>query len=100
MQKALTENTGGLKPGGGKFRDYPDRTADAIYSGAVQAIAGAVERMAALLNSTIGREPECILSGGAARQLHPHLNVSTTVVDNLVLEGLAVISQEILEEQP
>jgi type III pantothenate kinase len=100
MQKALTENTGTLKLEGGKFRDYPDCTADAIYSGAVQATGGAVDRVAALLNSTLGREPKCMLSGGAAKQLQPHLNVSTTIVDNLVLEGLAVIAQEIPETQP
>jgi type III pantothenate kinase len=99
MQKALTENTGAVKPGAGKFRDYPDRTADAIYTGAVHAIAGAVERMAALLGATIGREPDCILSGGAARQLQPYLKVNTTFVDNLVLEGLAFIAQDVPETQ-
>jgi len=94
MQNALTENTGSLEPGAGKFRDYPDRTADAIYSGALHAIAGAVERMFALLSSTLGRVPDCILSGGAAQQLQPQLHVNATVVDNLVLEGLVMIAQE------
>ncbi len=100
MQKALMENTGALKSAAGKFCDYPDRTADAIYSGALHSIAGAIERMAALLGSTIGREPDCILSGGAAHQLQPHLKVNTTIADNLVLEGLALIAQEIPEAQP
>ncbi|MDN5753339.1 MAG: type III pantothenate kinase [Nitrosospira sp.] len=94
MQKILIENTASLKPGNGKFRDYPDSTADAIYSGAVHALAGAVERMAALLATTLGRTPDCILSGGAAQQLQPRLNVNAKVVDSLVLEGLVLIARE------
>jgi type III pantothenate kinase len=94
MQKALMGNTAVPKPETGKFRDYPDSTADAIYSGALHAIAGAVERMSALLTITLGRVPDCILSGGGAQQLHARLHVNATVVDNLVLEGLVVIAQE------
>lgn len=94
MQKALVGNTAFLKPEAGKFRDYPDSTADAIYSGALHAIAGAIERMAALLTVTLGRVPECILSGGGAQQLRAQLPAEATVVDNLVLEGLVVIAQE------
>ncbi|SEL44200.1 type III pantothenate kinase [Nitrosovibrio tenuis] len=94
MQKALTGNTASLKSETGKFRDYPDSTADAIYSGALHAITGAVERMTTLLSVTLGRVPDCILSGGAAPQLQPQLHVNAIVVDNLVLEGLVVIAQE------
>lgn len=94
MRKILIENTASLKPDAGKFRDYPDSTADAVYSGAVHATAGAVERMAALLTVTLGHAPDCILSGGAAQQLQPRLNVQARVVDNLVLEGLILIARE------
>lgn len=94
MQKALAGSTALLKPVTGKFSDYPDSTADAIYSGALHAIAGAVERMTALLTLTLGRVPDCILSGGAAHRLQPQLHVNAAVVDNLVLEGLVVIAQE------
>lgn len=83
-----------VEPADGKFCDYPDNTADAIYSGAVQAMAGAVERMAALLAGTLGHTPDCILSGGAAQQLQPQLNINAKVMDNLVLEGLLVIARE------
>jgi type III pantothenate kinase len=94
MQKILIENTASLKLEDGKFRDYPDSTADAIYSGAMHALAGAVERMAALLTITLGHVPDCILSGGAAQQLQPQLNVNTKVMNNLVLEGLILIAHE------
>jgi len=94
MQKILIENTASLKLESGKFRDYPDSTADAIYSGTMHALAGAVERMAALLAITLGHVPDCILSGGTAQQLQPQLNVNTKVMDNLVLEGLVLIAHE------
>jgi type III pantothenate kinase len=94
MQKMSLGDIALLKPEDGKFCDYPDNTADALYSGAMHAMAGAAERMAALLASTLGRVPECILSGGAAQQLQLQLKVNTKVMDNLVLEGLVVIARE------
>src|SRR5688500_16363421 len=97
MQKILVEDIESLKSGDGKFCDYPDSTADALYSGAVHALAGAIERMSALLAGTLGRVPECILSGGAAQQLQPQLNVNVKVMDNLVLQGLLAIARETSE---
>ena len=94
MQKMSLGDITPLKPEDGKFCDYPDNTADALYSGAMHAMAGAVERMAALLAGTLGHVPECILSGGAAQQLQPLLKVNTKVMDDLVLQGLAVIARE------
>ncbi|MGH8755398.1 MAG: type III pantothenate kinase, partial [Burkholderiales bacterium] len=67
-------------------------TADAIESGAVQALCGAIEGMRSALRA--GKAPQCLLSGGNARDLHPHLNPPAKVMDNLVLEGLVVIAAE------
>jgi type III pantothenate kinase len=94
MQKALIEHTASLERGNGKFCEYPDRTEDAIYTGALHAMAGAVDRMAMLLAVTLGRVPDCILSGGAAQQLQARLEVTAKVIDNLVLDGLRVIARE------
>ena len=94
MQKILMTDIVSLKSGKGKFCDYPDSTADAIRSGAVHATAGAIERMAVMLASTLGRVPDVILTGGSAQQLLPQLNVKAKVVDNLVLRGLLTIAQE------
>jgi type III pantothenate kinase len=57
-------------------------------------MAGAVDRMAMLLAVTLGRVPDCILSGGAAQQLQARLEVTAKVIDNLVLDGLRVIARE------
>src|SRR5262249_2725977 len=43
MLEALAANTAALKSEPGTFRAFPDNTADALYSGAVQAICGAIE---------------------------------------------------------
>jgi type III pantothenate kinase len=94
MQKALVENTASLEQGNGKFCEYPDRTEDAMYTGALHAMAGAVDRMAVILSATLGRVPHCILSGGAAQQLQAQLDVTTEVIDNLVLDGLRIIAGE------
>jgi type III pantothenate kinase len=94
MQKALIENTASLQQGNGKFCEYPDRTEDAMYTGALHAMAGAIDRMAVILAATLGRVPDCILSGGAAQQLQARLDVTTVVIDNLVLDGLRIIARE------
>jgi type III pantothenate kinase len=78
----------------GEFHDYPNNTADAIHSGAIQALVGAVERMTALLTVTLGHVPKCIISGGGSQQLQSQLSMNANVVDNLVLEGLVLIADE------
>lgn len=97
MQSVLVEHTASLQPGEGRFCDYPDSTADAIFSGAVHALAGAVERMAALLTATLGHVPDCILCGGAAWQLQSRLNLNVSVMENLVLEGLILIARDSMD---
>ena len=97
MQKIVMKDIASLKSVEGKFCDYPDSTADAIYSGAVHAMAGAIERMTVMFTGTLGRVPDCILCGGAAPQLLSQLNVNAKVMDNLVLQGLLVIAQEKLQ---
>jgi type III pantothenate kinase len=94
MRTTLTGNTGVLHEDNGEFCDYPDSTGDAIYSGAMHAMAGSIERMAALLANTLGHTPVCILSGGGAQQLQPRLNVPVKAIENLVLEGLFAIAHE------
>lgn len=99
MREALAGKTAGIAPYGGMlaqggFKPFPTNTADAVYSGALCALAGTVKRMAAQLAAASGTRPLCILSGGAAHLLLPHLNIPLRRVDNLVLEGLIRIAQE------
>ncbi len=93
MQAALAANTAGLQVASGQYADFPTRTEDAIFSGAVAAMAGAVEKMAAVLGSRQGHAPQCLISGGDAARLHARLSVAATIVDNLVLDGLIEIAR-------
>ena len=91
MRTALADNTADLPAGGGDMRDLPVNTFDAIASGSVLATVGAIERMFRHLTGEV--QPLCLLSGGAAGALAPHLTVPYRLVDNLVLEGLATIAE-------
>ncbi|MBI2293729.1 MAG: type III pantothenate kinase [Betaproteobacteria bacterium] len=94
MRKALAEHTAALKLQPGKFSFFPNTTGDAIVSGAIDALAGAIERMARFLEEAGQPQPACVLSGGGAALLEPYLNLEVKVVDNLVLEGLLAIARE------
>ena len=88
MRDALARDTANLAAREGAFSYFPDNTGDAIFSGAVNALAGAVERVVHYLEESAGAAPPVVLSGGAAVLIEKRLNAPLTVVDNLVLEGL------------
>lgn len=92
MRRALTESTAAIGEDGGHYRDIPQNTSDAVYSGALSAMVGAVWHMNALLAGEIKRAPTCLLSGGDAQVLFPLLSGKTRMVDNLVLDGLIRIA--------
>lgn len=92
MLDALEAGTAGLRVPSGEFQTFPTNTSNALMSGGVHALAGASERMARLLSERSGRTPRVLLAGGAAPKLAPHLQFAYTMVDNLVLEGLARIA--------
>lgn len=91
MRQALARHTADLPEARGHHALLPDNTDDAIVSGSIEATVGAVERMAKRLASRPAGAGSflCLLSGGAADQLAPHLELPLRRVDNLVLEGLA-----------
>lgn len=91
MQQSLRNNTAQLGVHEGQVSDFPRNTADAIASGAMQATAGAIRQQYALLAAK--GEVRCILSGGAANSLVPHLGIAAEMVENLVLRGLQIIGQ-------
>jgi type III pantothenate kinase len=97
MQHSLIVGTAQLKPSQGEYVPFPLNTADAVFSGSIQASCGAIQRQHGLLNDS---GAPIVLSGGAARTLlQPYLNkdlanVPLRVVDNLVLQGLLIIAQE------
>jgi len=94
MLQALAENTAGLKVAPGEFRAFPDNTADALYSGAMRAVCGAIE----LMREQIDTNPahvRCYLAGGAAPEIAQHLNPPFEIVEDLVLEGVLALAAEL-----
>jgi type III pantothenate kinase len=92
MASALVSGTAGLPQASGQFATFPDNTADAIASGAVLAVSGAIDRMRDAL-AAMGPAPRIVLSGGAASALAPHLTTPVVSVPYLVLEGLRVVAE-------
>jgi type III pantothenate kinase len=91
MLQSLADRTAGLKVAPGSFADWPTTTPDALYSGAMHAVCGAIELMRMKLHRD-DSAVKCFLSGGAAQEVASHLAGPVEVVDNLVLEGVLVLA--------
>ncbi|MGH6690572.1 MAG: type III pantothenate kinase [Gammaproteobacteria bacterium] len=100
MRAALGRNTARLRPRRGRFAYFPSRTADAIESGTINALAGAVERMVRFMRQAGEAAPLTVLAGGAAQVIAPQLNGAVEVMDNLVLEGLVRIALDSFITRP
>jgi type III pantothenate kinase len=91
MLQAMAGRAASFRIPPGRVHDFPTNTPDALASGAVQAVCGAIEQMRIQLR----REHvvvKCYLTGGAAHEIAPHLTGPLEVVDNLVLEGVLVLA--------
>jgi type III pantothenate kinase len=97
MLRSLHEKTAALPDADGVYTEYPIQTVDAIVSGCQHAQAGAVERIYDLYRRDHS-DLLCLVSGGAAKALEPHLAIVFRYHDNLVLEGLYHISHALLLE--
>jgi type III pantothenate kinase len=92
MLRALEMGTAGLKVPTGETVDFPTNTSDALMSGGVFAIAGAIERQYKLLSGG-GTQPMLLMTGGAAVKLAPTLDLPFEMIDSLIFEGLLRIEQ-------
>lgn len=94
MLEALVLKTAGVRGHKGQFQWIPTNTADAVHSGAMQALTGAIERMYRHVEKIQAVQPMCILCGGGASLLQPLLAMPLRVEENLVLEGLIRIARQ------
>lgn len=69
-------------------------TEDGISAGCALALAGLVERCLAEARGRLGPATRCILTGGAAPQLAPLLTETVEQVPDLVLRGLALVTDD------
>ena len=96
MQRCLMDGTSRLgqeiSSVSGSLHDFPTNTADAIASGVLLATTGAIRQQYALLAEKYS--VRCIVSGGAADFLLPHLGFQAERVENIVLRGMQLIGQD------
>ncbi len=96
MARSLALNTAQLPQVGEQIEivtPFADNTHDAIVSGCIAAQTGAIEHAAGALEKRHGTV-QCILSGGAAAMIAPHLSIPCDRVDNLVLIGLHAVAMQ------
>ncbi|HWR77515.1 MAG TPA: type III pantothenate kinase, partial [Thiobacillus sp.] len=65
-----------------------------VQSGIVAALCGAIQLQHARLAEAAGTAPHCLLTGGDAGGLLPHLAVPAEHVPALVLEGMDCVTRE------
>lgn len=93
MQSSLVASTAQLAHTAGVWHKFPCNTADAMFSGSIQATIGAIHLQYEALLTVCG-SLRCLLSGGAANHIQPYLKLPFVRVDNLVLQGMAIIGGE------
>lgn len=94
MRQALARETARVVETQGQWRAFPQTTADAVQSGIVAALCGAIEQQHARLATAASSPPRCLLTGGDAETLLPHLTVPAEHVPALVLEGIERVAAE------
>ena len=94
MHEALAAHTARLSAERGNFTPFPRTTRDALTSGAIQALCGAIERMREAMLAAGHQDPVLVFSGGAAEFVARHMGRPLRIVDKLVLEGLVQIALE------
>lgn len=92
MKAALAGGTARLPLASGTFADFPVTTDDAIETGCLNALSGAVEVMVMRLGAAGQREVHVVLTGGDAWRIAPLLKGEVSMADNLPLYGLAALA--------
>lgn len=73
---------------------FADNTLGGITQGAAHALASLIDRSVATLQRAFGETPTLLLTGGASERVAPLIEARGEIVPDLVLRGLAVLSQE------
>jgi type III pantothenate kinase len=97
MQVALAGNTAQLNVAEGNAADFATNTQDAIESGGLNAVCGAITIMLKRLEKHSGWLPKLILSGGDANKIIEALKLNAKQVimtENIVLQGLVLLEKD------
>ena len=94
MQRALQQGTEKVAEVSGVCQIFPRTTVDAVQSGIIAALCGAIQRQFEHLTKVAGKPPCVILTGGDAETLLPFLNMKVELAPLLVLEGMERVTRE------
>jgi type III pantothenate kinase len=89
----------------GTYAEFPRNTPDAIQTGCLSAVVGAIHLMQKRLEKRSGWLPKLVMTGGDARFIAQALNVQAAntgtkqviIIENLVLQGLVLLGKELPE---
>ncbi|HEY0179369.1 MAG TPA: type III pantothenate kinase [Dokdonella sp.] len=88
MREAVLGGTARVGAVDGQWSEMPQSTADAVFSGALCAASGAIDRFRVAAERRLGAPPALLVSGGGADELVP-LVAGAERRHDLVLHGLA-----------
>ncbi len=97
MHESLSNNAAQLKMGEGISQNFPINTQDAIATGSLNAVAGAIGIMLKRLEKQCGWLPKLILSGGDANKIADALKLNlkqVIITENIVLQGLVLLAKD------
>jgi type III pantothenate kinase len=95
MRQALLQGTAQVaETAAGQWQAFPRTTADAVQSGIVAALCGTIQLQHARLAEVAATAPQCLLTGGDAGLVAPHLAVPAEQVPTLVLEGIECVARK------
>lgn len=97
MRGALVQGAAGVTGDAGRYEAFPRCTADAVHSGVVAALCGAVRAQYAHLAAVTRAAPHCLVTGGDAEMLLPHFGLPAELVAGLVLEGIDRVAKTEIE---
>ena len=102
MLGGLAGNTAALSVDAGDWTAQPTNTRDALATGAIDAMVGAIEHGHQRLSLRLRERgvvpvPRIVLTGGSAYRLLQHLADGNTVIDSLVLEGVRLLAKSSIE---
>lgn len=106
LRASLRQNTAQLDVGEGAYAEFPINTPDAIETGCLNAVVGAIHLMQKRVEKRSGWLPKLVMTGGDARTIAQAINVQAAntgtkqviIIENLVLQGLVLLEKELLEK--
>ncbi|MBC7755454.1 MAG: type III pantothenate kinase [Bdellovibrio sp.] len=97
MHESLVINAAQLNVEEGVLQNFPINTQDAITSGSLNAVAGAISLMLKRLEKQCGWLPKLVLSGGDANKIAEALKLNlkqVIMMENIVLQGLVLLAKQ------